>query len=114
MDAIADAVDAMLVDTADGYPKPANIFRDGQVDEYLKACLTIKVLGSTERHRETIMDWVDDYFTAKWIALFKDPESLTSTNDWFQAAVGPNTMKMRWIREGLIEVQKLKVWDNTE
>lgn len=114
LDGIADVVDAMLVDTADGYPKPANIFRDQQVDDYLKMALCLKILGDVPEHAETVKEWVDDYFTSKWVALFKDPESLTSQNEWFQAAVGPNTMKMRWIREGLTEVAIFKGWNATE
>ena len=111
IDVLADAVDAMLVDVADGYPKPANIFRDPQVDEYLKACLTVKILGDPGcKHRAQVLEWVDDYFSGRWITLFKDPESLESNNDWFQAAVGPNTMKMQWIRKGLTEVARLKGW----
>ena len=110
IDTIADAVDAMLVDTADGYPKPANIFSDRQVDDYLKACLVLKVLSRVPAHLETVQGWVDDYFSGRWIALFKDSGSLGSQNEWFQAAVGPNTMKIKWVREGLDAVRDIKGW----
>jgi len=110
LDDIADQVDAILIDTAEGYPKPTTIFKDNQVDEYLKMALVIKILTDMPEHKDTVLEWVDDYFNGKWVALFKDPDSLSSQNEWFQAAVGPNTMKMRWIREGLTEVKKLKGW----
>ena len=34
-------------------------------------------------------------------------DKLTFQDAWFQAAVGPNTIKVRWVREGLAEIGKL-------
>lgn len=112
LDVIGDAVDAMLIDTAEGYAKPTNVFADRQVDDYLKMCLVVTILGNVPEHCDTVKEWVDDYFSGKWIALFKEPDTLDSSNDWFQAAVGPNTSKMNWIRAGLTKVQELKGWGN--
>ena len=76
--------------------------------------LVIHVLADIPDLHDTVLEWVDDFFPMSWVKLFKVPESLHTQNEWFQAAVGPNTMKVKWIREGLTTVQVLKGWNKRD